>query len=113
MGWEHGTFGRGAYDAFLADLRNDKYNDFTIVKLDNPNQPEYKRLCRGRDLDCKRSLPLRMARFNYAGRRDNWYVVEEVLAVDDRDCDGASIVSLIVYPEGCRPAVSPPLMLEA
>jgi hypothetical protein len=112
MGWLHGTFGRSAYDNFVGELKSQGFEVWP-KKTPSPNQPRRKRLCRGQD-GLSNDLPLRITRFRFPSwDRNIWMIVEEILAVDDRDCNGASIVSLLVYPEGHRPDPPPPVVSEA
>lgn len=50
---------------------------------------------------CGHRQGLRVGRFTIPDGRK--MVVEEYLAVDDRDCDGTSVIAIEVYPEGERP----------
>ncbi len=50
---------------------------------------------------CGHRQRLRVGRFTVPDGRK--MAVEEYLAVDDRDCDGTSVIAIEVYPEGERP----------
>lgn len=121
MSWDHGTYGWEAYENFVfalkvagtpvveerkeeAYVRGSDLNcggcngycnwDILAEKFDG----ELCACCRG---TCDHKQNLRIGRF--ASLNGQRMVVEEYLAVDDRDCDGGSIVAISVYEEGLRP----------
>lgn len=107
MSFEHRTFGWNAFDGLLAELGS--IPDFCFEVSESPYQPATPMaLCKGRDEDLTTTQPLRIMHYEY--RRSGVMVAEEILVIDDRDCDGCSIVSTITYPLGERPNVPPPIV---
>lgn len=92
MSWDHGTFGWDRYDDILSALWQRKISHVEELKDESYS--------RGADLDEERQN-LRIARFmNTDGKS---MVMEEYLAVEDNDCDGRSLVGVVIYEEGHKP----------
>ncbi len=99
MGHERVVVGRSGFEAFVREM---KLSGAQIELVPNPH-PAPKRL-RNEIEDS----PLRMAEF----RHSHWgrsviFVAEEVLTVEDEDCDGAHLVTFVTYPKGQRPPMTP------
>ena len=102
MGWEHKTLGRKAFEAFV---REQQLGGASIELVPNPNAASQ---VKGEE------QPLRLAEFRHPSwGRSVRMMVEEVLVVGDKDCDGTSIISIVVYPKGRRPSVRSAVTLKA
>lgn len=120
MSWDHGTYGWEAYESFVATLAlagiqvTEERKEEAYVRGQDMNcgscggncdfdseteehTGERCECCRG---VCGHKQNLRIGRFvDSDGRR---MVVEEYLAIDDRDCDGRSLIAISLYEEGHR-----------
>lgn len=94
MSWSHQTVGWDKFEAFVLALRK-----AGIVVLE---EEKAEVLTRGFDLD-DRKAHLRIAYFKT--KRGKRMVVEEWLQVEDRDCDGTSVVDIAIYAYGRRPSL--------
>ena len=102
MGYDHVTVGWEHFDNYVEAVRQAPLR--SGIEITTENNQETDDLM---SLEMKRRVDpgdcLRQAKFT------NWQgepmIVEEVILVEDQDCDGVSLVGIIVYPEGKRPPV--------
>lgn len=81
------------------ELRKDLEKDETLASVFL--RWGYRETCPCCTGTCGHRQGLRICRFTTPDGQK--MVAEEYLAVDDQDCDGTSVVSIEVYPEGKRP----------
>ena len=102
MGYERKVIGRQAFEEFANEILKDGGSVDLIAHPSPQPCPEYYLP------DQLRCIEFRCPTWNRGVRM----VAEEVLVVDHRDCDGRSVVSMIVYHKGRRPKIAPPISLK-
>ena len=97
MSWDHGTYGWEQYEDILSALRQRG-----IPYVEELKDASYSR---GADLNYgvsnSEKQNLRIARFTNTDGKS--MVMEEYLVVGDYDCDGRSLIGIVIYEAGFKP----------
>ncbi|MCX6744774.1 MAG: hypothetical protein NTX82_04585 [Candidatus Parcubacteria bacterium] len=99
MSYNHEYRGWEQYEQYCNGLRLQGIS----VQEDHPGELEFQGRVAYERGPKYHSHPQRLRMAHFTTKEGSRMVVEEWLAVDDQDCDGRSIIGLLVYPENLRP----------